>query len=244
MLSGLRDPAELASGAPRMDSLDTEPLALEGVELLQVFCEAKSDRVQQLLPPALHPTLPGVVQWLVYRCPSSPWGPFQLAQTRVECRSGTRPRAFLVSGAIDNERARAELAARWGYALLPGEVRLQRGYDEIRASVHLGGAPALELCLRDPTPIDGEVVQFIASVQGAHTPRGFRLVQVDPDYEVARAERGEPSIEEFAAELWGEERVEPLYPISAVFCLANVTLPALRYLSRADVAAFQGTERV
>ena len=46
--------------------------------------------MEAMLPPALHPTLPPIVSWLVYRAISSPWGPFTLAQTRIGCRSGAR----------------------------------------------------------------------------------------------------------------------------------------------------------
>ncbi len=244
MLAGTLDPSALEAGAPRLRNLETEALTLEGVELLQLFCEAKSDGIQQVLPPALHPTLPGVVQWHVYRCPETPWGPLQLAQTRIECRSGTRPRGYLLSGVIDNERAGAELAARWGYRLHTGEVELRRGYDEIRARVTLAGSLALEIGLRSPSPLAASDLQFVASMQPAHTPRGFRLVQVDPDYVLTRAERGEPFIEEFDAALWGDERIVPVYPISAAFCIGDVTLPRLRFLCRADVMAFAGTERV
>ena len=55
-----------------MADLDTEAMTLEGVELLQVLCEIKSAAACALLPPALHPTVPALVSWLVYQCPESP----------------------------------------------------------------------------------------------------------------------------------------------------------------------------
>ena len=74
------------------------------------------------------------------------------------------------------------------------------------------------------------------------TPRGFRLVQVDTTHTLERAERGDPIVEEFEAEIWGDDRIQPAYPISAIFGIGEVALPKFRYVCRADVMAFEGTE--
>ena len=244
MLTGTADPAALALGAATLESFGTEPEKLLGVETLQIAWEIERAGTDALLPPALHPTRPPMVTWLVQRAPGSAWGPFAMAQCRVECRSGLRPRSFLRGGVIDNEVARAQLAARWGYALRSGEVRLSRGYDEIRTCVSLGGRSILDAALRDPTPLRNSDAYYVANVNLAHTPRGLRLVQVDPEFEVLRAERGRPSLPGFDAAAWRCAGVRPSHPVSASFTLATLTLPALRYVCRPDVLAFVGTERV
>jgi hypothetical protein len=244
MLVGTADPERLAGRAPKLESLETEPLALPDVDIVQVVSEIASDGMEAMLPPALHPTLPPIVSWLLYRCIASPWGAFTLAQTRIGCRSGARPRGFLVSGVIDNPEAARVLRSRWGYTLAEGEVGLHRNYHEIRVDVRLGGRPILDLGMRELDPLAPEDVQYVASMNAAFTPRGMRLVQVDPDYEVHRAERGVPLIEHFDAEAWGDATIRPVYPVSAVFAVADVTLPRLRYVCRPDVLAFEGTEGV
>jgi hypothetical protein len=244
VLVGSADPGELAAAAPTLRGFDTAPLRLEGVETLQVLFEIESAGMESLLPPALHPTLPPVVTWLVQRVPESPWGPFRLAQCRVGCRSGLRPRGFLRAGIADDERAAAELAARWGYALSPGEVALERSYDQVRATARLAGRDVLEVVLRDPQPLRPEDVFVVASVHLAHTPRGLRLVQVDASHEPVRAERGQPLLHRFDAAAWRSPAIRPAHPVSAFFTVGAVTLPALRYASRPDVLAFAGTERV
>jgi hypothetical protein len=244
VLVGTGDPDALARGAATLAGFGTAPEKLLGVETLQIAFELERAGADALLPPGLHPTRPPVITWLVQRVPESPWGPFALAQCRIECRSGLRPRGFLRGGAIDNEAARAALAARWGYALARGEPRLARSYDEIRARVAVAGAPVLELAIRDPMPLRNADAYYVANVHLAHTPRGLRLVQVDPDFDVARAERGRPLIDRFDAEAWGCAGVRPSGPVSGSFSIADVTLPALRYVCKPDVLAFLGTERV
>jgi len=244
MLVGTADPKLLAEGAPKLADFGAEPLTLDGVETLQILSEIEREGADALLPPGLHPTLPPIATWLVQRIPESPWGPFQLAQCRIECRSGLRPRGFLRSGVIDNPEAGAELGARWGYRLGPGEIRLGRGYDRIEASVSLRGGPILDVALQDPVPLRPEDAYTVSNMHLAHTPRGLRLLQVDPQFEVARAERGRPLIRRFDASAWRSRGVLPSFPVSALFTIARMTLPSLRYACRPEVLAFEGTERV
>jgi hypothetical protein len=244
MLVGTADLDSLAEGAPTLDAFDTPPLRLAGVETLQVFCEIARAGSEALLPAGLHPTSPPAVTWLVQRVAESPWGPFGLAQCRVECRSGLRPRGFLRRGICDRAAAAAELAARWGYALCPGEVALERGYDRIRARVRLGAGDVLDLVLLDPQPLRPADAYTVANMHLARTPKGLRLVQVDPELDVECAERGRPRIVHFDAGAWNSAGMQPSHPVSALFTRAAVTMPSLRYVCRPDVLAFHGTERV
>jgi hypothetical protein len=244
VLTGTADPKSLAERAPTLAGFDTAPVRLEGVETFQVFCEMKREGAESLLPPGLHPTLPPVVTWLVQRVAESPWGPFGMAQCRVECRSGLRPRGFLRAGVIDNAEAATELASRWGYALQEGEVTLERGYDRNRARVVLGGKEILDLLHEDPQRLRPEDAYYVANMHLAHTPNGLRLVQVDPDFEIERAERGRAIVRHFDAGAWRSEAIRPSNPVAALLSVGSVTLPALRYICRPDVLAFEGTERV
>ena len=244
MLIGTADPEALAQAAATLESFGTEPEKLLGVETLQIAWEIEREGTDALLPPALHPTRPPLATWLVQRAPESPWGPFAMAQCRIECRSGLRPRGFLRGGVIDNAEARAALAARWGYALGTGEVRLTRGYDRIGVDVVQAGRSIFAGALQDPMPLRNTDAYYVANIHLTHTPNGLRLVQVDPDYDVERAERGRPLLLRFEPEAWACEGVRPSDPISASFTLATVTLPSLRYVCRPDVIAFVGTERV
>lgn len=225
-------------------SFETEAVRLPAVETLQVLSEIERADSESLLPPALHPTVPPVVTWLVQRVRESPWGPFLLAQCRIECRCGLRPRGFLRGGVIDNAKAGKELAGRWGYRLQDGELELKRSYDRIEATVLSRGQPILRLEMRDPTPIRPGDAYYVANMNLAQTPRGLRLVQVDPEFEVERAERGRPRVDCFDARAWTSQGVRPSYPVSALFTVAAVTLPRLRYICRPDVLGFVGTERV
>ena len=242
MLCGTADPNALATDAPVMERLDTDALALPGLQVLQVTYEMPCAAREVLLPPALHPTDPPLVSFRFVRADDGPLGAFTLVELRVECRSGLRPRGFLLASVIDSADAARTLAGRWGYRSRPGEVRLARQYDAVVGTVRMGGRVVLDVVLRDPEPLGPHDVQYTASMHLAHTPRGLRLVQVDPTFAVARAERGHPRLVTFDAAAWGDARVLPRHPVAASIVVADVTLPRLRYLCKPDVWAFDGTE--
>ena len=92
MLRGTASVTNFERGAPTLKDFDSEALVLPGASVLQVLYEIDSDDICEMMPPALHPTLPPVVSWSFYCFPETPWGEVNLAQTRLECRSGLRPR--------------------------------------------------------------------------------------------------------------------------------------------------------
>lgn len=155
-----------------------------------------------------------------------------------------RPRALLASAVSDNAAAANALSSRFGFRLSAGEVKLDRSYDETRASVGCDGGEILRLRLREPMQIGEGDTQFVSSLHPARTPRGFRLLQVDSRHQVHRAERGELDLEVFDARAWGESRIVPTLPLPAVIGFADWTIDRIRFVCRADVMAFEGTEPV
>jgi hypothetical protein len=242
MLIGTANIDELAARVAVMERLDSEPVTCEQADVLQVTYEIATPDREAMLPPALHPTDPPLVTWLFYRCPTSPWGSFAMAQTRIECRSGLRLRAFLVSAVVDNADAGAALGRRWGFAFQAGQIELHRYYDSVRAAVTADGRCILDIVVSDPDPLSAADVQYAPNMNLAHTPRGLRLVQVEPRYQVHRVERGRPRAVAFEGVAWGDGRVQPVYPVSASLAVADVTFPRIRYVCRPDVLAFDGTE--
>lgn len=240
-LDGTLDPAAVLESAPRLDDLGTEPVVLPGVEALQVFWEIDSAGADGLLPPALHPTSPPCVVVGFWSVPESPWGPFRLAQVRITARAATKPRGFAVAGFTDSPVAAEALAARWAYDLRVADVRCSAGHIGVRGVVEAEGRVVLDVGLGRPEAISGSDVFFTATMQAARTPRGDRLVQVDPDYTFHRAERGRPRIDVLDV---GSGGIRPTWPVSATYAACDIELPRLRYLCLLDEPAARGTERI
>lgn len=242
MLSGTASLDALAAVAPVMPSIDIEPVVMENAEVLQATFEMAYTSREVLLPSGLHPTTPPLMVVLAWKVPASPWGPFSMAQVRASCRSGVRPRGFVVGCTADTPEAATALSQRWGFPTRVGRVRLARFYDSVDLTVSVAGGPALTLTGLDPDPLGVGDVQYTVTTTLAHTPRGLRLVQVEPEYEQRRVERVRPRLDQFDGARWGQDALTPRHPVTATIAVGTITVPRLRYLSRPDVMAFEGTE--
>jgi len=242
VLAGTADLGALGERAPKLASFAAPALTLPGVELLQVTYELGGGAPESFFPPALQPTLPVLAVLSLWHADSGPLGRFALAQLRLTCRSGVRPRQYLVGSFADGEPARAALNDGFAFAARPARIRLERFYDRVEGGVELDGASALDVTALAPLPLAPGDVQFFSSMHPAETPKGLRLVQVDADVHVTRAERAHPRLTHFAPAAFGVPRATLAYPVAALVALCDVTLPQLRFACRADVPAAQGTE--
>jgi hypothetical protein len=238
VLSGTASLEQLAEGAATMPSMDAGPVAFEDVEVLQASFEMPYATRQTTLPPGLHPTTPPLLVVLAWSVAGGTWGSWTMAQIRVSCRSGVRPRGFVHRCVVDSEDAAGALRAGWGVPALTGPVVLERFYDSVVLT-----CAALALTGIDPDPLGAGDVQYTVSTTLANTPMGLRLVQVEPEYEMARVERIRPRIDRWDTAMLGGV-LETRAPVTATIGVGRVVLPAVRFVSRPDVLAFEGTEKL
>ena len=244
---GLLDLKLRASSAPFIDGYETEPWLLKQAKILNLAHEIDDLSADHLLPPAMHPVIPAYATLTVSVYPQSPVGGFSIAEVRVMGRAGVRPRGFVLRSFVDNEHARAELAARWGYPVAPGEIHLAQRHDRVQARVTAEGRTVLEFELLDRDPISGADIQYVASMHLARNQHDQKavLVQVDPEYVFARAERGRPRLIHCDFDAWrANGYLKFTNPISATFTTCDVTLPKLRYIVDPNRPAMQGTTKI
>ncbi len=244
MLVGTADVEALARGAATIESFGSEPLQFDDVLCLQVIMEMRNRARESVLPPSLHPTIPPALSIQVWRVGGSPWGAFNLAMTRVSCRSGVRARGFTTGVIVSTPSACEALRSLLGFPARVGEVGLRDGYDAVAASVRVGDRVALEVNAIDPEPMSASDVQYTSTINLAHTPRGLRLVQLEPEHGPTRVERLRATLGAFDAEAWGQPRLDPYRMVSASSALGDVVIPAIRFVCKPDELAFTGTESV
>ena len=246
-LAGSLDIRPLLDGAPTT-RLGDRVLHVEDVDIFQMLVEIKAFDVESLLPPALNPTIPPVVSFLVYKATDSEFGPFTLAQARLTARAGVRPRAYLRSACCDNQAITELLADAWGFRIVPGETVLRRFHDRVDCTVTCDRRTILDLALIDPEPITGHDIQYAPGMHLARVDRDAatmpRLIQVDTEYQFRRADRGRPLLTTFDAAAWLCDGVVPTEPISASFTACAMTITGVRYICNPDLPASEGTEHV
>lgn len=247
-LYGVREIEPLLEHAPVMVSLHTDECLLPNVEVLQVMYEIADRSMLDLLPRALHPTIPPTVTFVFWKATEGPLGAFTLAQVRIGSRAGVRPRGFLLLSYCESEPAAEALRSRWGYNCRPAAVRLKRSYDRISGSVVVADEQLLQATLIDPQAISGGDVQYVANMNLARVQRegggAPRLVQVDPEFTFRKAERGRPKLERFQPNDAIADGLSAVYPISASYAICDITMPRIRYITDPDRPAMQGTETV
>lgn len=244
---GTLDVKRWSALAPEIHGYRTEPWVLKNAQVLNVAHEIDDLKADALLPPALGPTIPAYAVFSVARYPESPVGRFALAEVRVVGRAGFRPRAFVLRSYVDSEPARRELSQRWGYPVAAGEVELELRHDRVRGRVRAAGDCVLECELIDRDMISGNDIQWIASVHLARNQDDGKLVlvQVDPEYVFAQAERGRARVGTLAHAAWNAaDCLQLTNPISAAFAMCDVTLPKIRYVLDPERPALQGTTKV
>jgi hypothetical protein len=245
MLTGTAPLDELVAHAATMPSFDTEAVTLPDADVFQAMFESRIAGRQASLPPSLHPT--GVPTFVVqvWQCPESPWGPFSLAQGRVGARSGLRPRGHLQACVVDSDDAAQALRARWGFPARSGTVRLRHHYDAVEVSVEVGGTIVVSVRGSDPEPLGTGDIAYSQTVSLAHTPRGLRLVQIEYDVAVTRAERLRPRLVGFDAAGFGMHPVvQPYHAVSSSIAHGAIELHRLRFVCRPEELAFTGTEPI
>jgi hypothetical protein len=234
---------DLLTARPRVAGFAAAPVELPGAEVLQAVFEMPVSAREALVPTALHPTNPALCVILAWRCPASPWGPFGLAQVRAQARSGLRPRGFVLGAVCDNAAAADALATDFGFPARIGEVLLRRAYDAAWLEVAVSGQTILALEGLDPEPLLPIDVVYSVTLNLADTPRGPRLLQVEPEYAVSRAERLRPRLLSFHPDGWGDRHLDPYHAVSASVASADIVIPRLRFVCRPDTLAFTGTEK-
>ena len=245
MLCGTAPIDELLAHAATMPSFDTDACVLPDALVFQAMFEIRVAGRESSLPSGLHPTNPPTLVVQAWHCPDSPWGAFSVGQARVGCRSGLRPRGMVQGCVTDNAGAAEALRARWGYPARVGEVRLDANYHDATVDIALDGAVVAAIHALDPLPLGADDVSFATTVALAHTPRGLRLVQIDTDLAVTRAERLAPRMPVFdAAALGVHASVVPTSPVSASVSRGTLTIQQLRYVCRPEELAFTGSESV
>ena len=246
---GKQDIAATSASVPVMHGFDTEAWELKGASILQLAFEVIEGPAEWLVPPALHPSVPPYATLSVARFPTSPAGPFSLAQVRLVVRAGIRPRAYLLGAYTDSPQAAEQLSTRWGFTIHTAIVTLQTRHDRIIGQVVRDGQTILDIELENPEQISGTDVTYLDSLhlvrlseKGQEHPL---IVQVDPEFVFHSAQRGKPRLRTLVADAWGgDDKLQCTNSMHATFCSCDTDLPKLRFALDPSIPAVKGSRRL
>jgi acetoacetate decarboxylase len=245
--SGTMDVQAFAPNVGEINGYKTEEWKLNGAQILNVLYEVSNESFPSLMPVTFHPVIPAYAILNVTHYPESPAGPFTIADVRVGCRAGVRPRGFTLKSYVSTAAAAQELTRRWGYPATIADVSIRAYHDRVVGRVKADGRTILEVEMLDRDFIGGNDIQYVSSMHLCRNREDGKLVvvQLDPEWTFTKAERGRPQLVTFDAKAWnGGDKLVPTWPISASYTIADTTLSQIRYVSDPDKDAFKGTSQV
>lgn len=234
-LQGFADVTALPS-MPVLSSFASEACELGQVEVFHAVYEISTNGALQALPPALFPSNPALVSWLAYRSHDGPYGPFSMLQTRLACVAGISKRALVVECLVDNEKLRADLEARWGFPVAPGEVSFLNRADRIDLLASSMSGTHLEVQLEDPVLLPDVDVPILTGLSIAATPGGVQMVELEVSHApLGPALRGVPRFRAEADRSSLSGSFLPASPVVGTLQAAEVTLSPIRRTIDPDV---------
>jgi hypothetical protein len=232
---------------PELDGYGTDPLVFKDATVINLASEIASLPGDPLVPAAMNPSIPPYVHCTISVLPQTPFGAVRMAELRVIARAAYRPRAFVLRAFIDNADAAREMARRWGYPIAAGTVEIRERHDRIEATAFSGGRLILHGEMRHREIVAGVDLQFISDMHLVRNRADGKVVlmQVDPEFMVKAAERGDSNIISLEADAWHTgECLVLTNPMTATLAHCDLTLPRIRYVCDPDRPAYEGTVRV
>ena len=241
---GTLDVEKLADRVPVTRILADEDWETDDARALTLSYEVDDTRRLELLPPALHPSIPLYAHLVVRTHGSSPAGAFNLAELRLMSRAGAHYGGYTTGAFASTPEAVEFLREHYGWAARLGEISLVQRYHGAEATVRAGGRTVLEMSIAHPQPITADDLLVTAGFHLARVGSDLRLIQSEPSYTIKTVQRGKPQVTTIDTEAFGDGRVKLVTPIVATYLQGGFALGRVRYLMDPTRPAVEGTQRL
>ena len=247
--------ADLLYGARAKDDYDTSlhalvreqgsAIELHDVEICYSLFELPMQASAARLPASLHPSVPAVLGTSFWRVASSPFGPFQFGYVALACRTGIKPRHFVIGSWFDNPAAGDHFRKYYGFQYQQGLVNCRESYAWIEAVIADEATSLLRISITDLVPIigGGATVKYSAPLNACVLEGQVVLAQFEASYAFKRVLRGRVSADDYDAAALGDPALYPREPIAGTYAICDVKLLPLRFLVDTQIPAEQGGAR-
>jgi len=241
LLYGARGAADFAMPAA-LAPVVPDTIRLHDVEIHYALFELPMAAVLPRLPASLHPSIPAVLATCLWRVPDSACGPFSFAYTGIACRTGIKPRHFVVRAWCDNPDAGLLFGDRYGLQCDSAAIVSRESYDRIHGVVRIDERTILEVVTTDMVALagTGAMVKYSPALGLASLHQEPKMIQFEAAYDFKRVLRGEVRAAVYDAAAMGEPALEPTTPIAGTFAVCDVDLLPARFCVDLNVPAESG----
>jgi hypothetical protein len=241
-LTGKGETAPFEVFAPQADIAIDQDVVLDETEISFCLFELSVEDVLKVLPPSLHPSIPGMIGFLHYRVKEGPWGPFDLVLVGLLCRSGIKSRLMVTAAFTDSLEALQPLSGTWGFPLRHAALKLAVNYDRVRSTVTLDDKLLLDFEVEHPIALTGAggSVRYPQPFNVARRGGELAFLQVDASYGFERVARGRPRISHCDPSLVGGLETTSVFPVAGTLSQAKFTLHPLRFVASTTITAEDG----
>jgi hypothetical protein len=245
LLYGQRAPANVPITATALDTAAGDTVVIEGAEILYVLYEMPMSASLAGLPVSLHPSIPAVYGITFIRASDSALGAFELAYAGIACRTGIKPRHFILAAYTDSAAAAAFFGARYGFDCKRAVVRQRETYDRARGMIETDGTALLDVAITDCIPLvgAGATIKYSPPLNATRVGGEPALVQFAAAYDFKRVLRGKPRLDSFDGAALGDAAVRPTHPIAGSFAVCDLHLMPARFQVDLTVPAEAGGAR-
>lgn len=241
-LAGTGSAELLSQFAPVVDLNTPDDVAFGDVDITFCLTELSVDDVLKVLPPALHPSIPGMAGFMHMHVPGGPYGPFDLVLVGLLSRSGIKSRLLTTAAFVDGEAAAEPLSRIWGFPVRAAAIKLRINYDRVRSTVEIDNRLVLDFEVEHPISLTGAggSVRYPQPFNVALRGNTMQFIQVDASYGFERVARGKPRISRCEPSLIGGLQVEHCFPVTGTVARAKAVFHPLRFVASTSVRAEDG----
>jgi hypothetical protein len=225
-LRGTADIAELTD-RPKVTSLASELTELGECRLIHLTFESPMNT--DVLPPAVHPSIPNHVSILAWDAPHTPFGPARLVQVRLGCIVSILPRGLVTVAITDNAELALLLTSRYGMHTMVAEIEFIDDDKGAHIRVVHDDSCILSASMQGSDEVVGGSTAVFSSISLATVADELRLVQTDFTMELAEPTRGIPQLDTFDAVALGAVGAVPCWAVSAVATHGPISIRPVRY---------------
>lgn len=175
----VRGSATIADSSPRTPvlALACEEVALGDGRVVTATFEMPMDL--SLLPPALNPTIPMHVSFVLWDLPASAYGAARLVQVRAGCNVGVLPRGFVTAAFSDNDEFGQSLRDAYGLPVRSATIELVDTPDGPTLDILEDHINVLGISATAPQRIEGGSAALFSRLSLALVQASSKLVQLE-----------------------------------------------------------------